>query len=244
MTGSRVASGLLSRINERRVLEFVQRHGPASRAVMARGCGMSAPTVSKAVGSLIRNGLLEETEASEGGFGRPGKLLRMPFVYSTRIPEAHGSQHVTVSQVQLRGTVEDNGRALCGRGECEHRRHGGEGRNGLVFIMLSGSCLLARLLRLFVYYLAGKASWLVQNVALRKSPLPRERQRAVGLPAGNRSESESLLGHRHLDVVDVPTREVLDVIRLQAELDLDDLAETFVGDGLRRVFPTNVGTVH
>ena len=77
MTGSPVASGLLSRINERRVLEFVQRHGPASRAVMARGCGMSAPTVSKAVGSLIRNGFLEETEASEGGFGRPGKLLQL-----------------------------------------------------------------------------------------------------------------------------------------------------------------------
>lgn len=77
MTGSPVASELLSRINERRVLEFVQRNGPASRAVMARGCGMSAPTVSKAVGSLIRSGFLEETEPSEGGFGRPGKLLQL-----------------------------------------------------------------------------------------------------------------------------------------------------------------------
>jgi predicted NBD/HSP70 family sugar kinase len=77
MTGSPVASELLSKINERRVLEFVQRNGPASRAVMARGSGMSAPTVSKAVGSLIRYGLLEETEASEAGFGRPGKLLQL-----------------------------------------------------------------------------------------------------------------------------------------------------------------------
>jgi len=77
MAGSPVASELLSKINERRVLEFVQRNGPASRAVMARGSGMSAPTVSKAVGSLVRNGFLEETEASEGGFGRPGKLLQL-----------------------------------------------------------------------------------------------------------------------------------------------------------------------
>ena len=77
MTVSPVASELLSKINERRVLEFVQRNGPASRAVMARGSGMSAPTVSKAVVSLIRNGFLEETEASEAGFGRPGKLLQL-----------------------------------------------------------------------------------------------------------------------------------------------------------------------
>jgi predicted NBD/HSP70 family sugar kinase len=77
MTGSPVSSELLSKINERRVLEFVQRNGPASRAAMARGGGMSAPTVSKAVGSLIRNEFLEETEASEVGFGRPGKLLQL-----------------------------------------------------------------------------------------------------------------------------------------------------------------------
>ena len=59
MIESPVASELLSKINERRVLEFVQRNGPSSRAVMARGSGMSAPTVSKAVVSLIRNGLLD-----------------------------------------------------------------------------------------------------------------------------------------------------------------------------------------
>ena len=77
MIESPVASELLSKINERRVLEFVQRNGPASRAVIARGGGMSAPTVSKAVVSLIRNEFLEETEASQAGFGRPGKLLQL-----------------------------------------------------------------------------------------------------------------------------------------------------------------------
>ena len=71
-----VAPELLSKINERRVLEFVQAHGPASRADMARACGMSAPTVSKAVASLIRHGFLEEGGVSEG-FGRPGKLLQL-----------------------------------------------------------------------------------------------------------------------------------------------------------------------
>ena len=70
-----VAPELLSKINERRVLEFVQAYGPSSRADMARACGMSAPTVSKAVASLIRHGFLEESGLSEG-FGRPGKLLQ------------------------------------------------------------------------------------------------------------------------------------------------------------------------
>ena len=37
MTDSPVASELLSKINERRVLEFVQRNGTASRAVIAPG---------------------------------------------------------------------------------------------------------------------------------------------------------------------------------------------------------------
>ena len=71
-----VAPELLSKINERRVLEFVQARGPSSRAGMARACAMSAPTVSKAVASLIRDGLLEESGVSEG-FGRPGKLLQI-----------------------------------------------------------------------------------------------------------------------------------------------------------------------
>ena len=71
-----VAPELLSKINERRVLEFVQAYGPSSRADMARACGMSAPTVSKAVASLIRHGFLQESGLSEG-FGRPGKLLQL-----------------------------------------------------------------------------------------------------------------------------------------------------------------------
>jgi N-acetylglucosamine repressor len=71
-----VAPELLSKINERRVLEFIQANGPSSRAAMARACEMSAPTASKAVASLIRTGFLEERGSSEG-FGRPGKLLQL-----------------------------------------------------------------------------------------------------------------------------------------------------------------------
>jgi N-acetylglucosamine repressor len=74
---SPVATDLLSRINERRILELVREHGPASRAAMARRAGLSAPTVSKAVSSLVGSGFLEESGETTEAFGRPGKLVRL-----------------------------------------------------------------------------------------------------------------------------------------------------------------------
>src|SRR5258708_765982 len=73
---SKVTSPLLRKINERRVLEVIQRHGASSRAVVGRVLGMTAPTVSKAVDSLVKHGLLEEGASSEAAIGRPGKLLQ------------------------------------------------------------------------------------------------------------------------------------------------------------------------
>ncbi len=68
---------LLSKINERRVLEFFQSSGPTSRAAIARACELSAPTVSKAVAALIRHGMLEECGTVVSVFGRPGRLLQI-----------------------------------------------------------------------------------------------------------------------------------------------------------------------
>lgn len=73
----RIASPLLRRINERRVLELIQQLGPASRAVVGRASGMTAPTVSKAVDSLIKLGFLEEDLPLETTVGRPGKVLQL-----------------------------------------------------------------------------------------------------------------------------------------------------------------------
>ena len=74
---NRVESTLLRRINERRLLEAIQRHGPSSRATLTRVSGLTAPTVSKAVSSLLERGLLEETAPPESALGRPGRLVRM-----------------------------------------------------------------------------------------------------------------------------------------------------------------------
>ena len=74
---SHVRPALLGRLNVRRVLEVVQRHGPLSRADVMRRSGVSAPTVSKAVESLLRSGLLEESEPERPALGRPGRVLRL-----------------------------------------------------------------------------------------------------------------------------------------------------------------------
>ncbi|MCB9873956.1 MAG: ROK family transcriptional regulator [Planctomycetaceae bacterium] len=68
---------LLSRLNERSVMRVLQDHGPCSRADVSRRMNTSAPTVSKAVASLLRAGLLEEFDVKENGRGRPAKQLRL-----------------------------------------------------------------------------------------------------------------------------------------------------------------------
>lgn len=68
---------LLSKINERQVLRTIQARGALSRAEVARMSGMSAPTASKAVESLLKAGLLEEGGAPETARGRPGKKLSL-----------------------------------------------------------------------------------------------------------------------------------------------------------------------
>lgn len=68
---------LLSQINERAVLRLLQSSGPCSRAEMTRRMGATAPTVSKAVASLLSSGLLEEFDAAESSRGRPARRLRL-----------------------------------------------------------------------------------------------------------------------------------------------------------------------
>jgi N-acetylglucosamine repressor len=67
----------VGRLNERQVLRVIQAHGPLSRAEVVRRSGLSAPTVSKAVASLLAAGLLEESAASGPSRGRPAPRLRL-----------------------------------------------------------------------------------------------------------------------------------------------------------------------
>jgi predicted NBD/HSP70 family sugar kinase len=71
-----VRPNLLRRMNERRLLEAVQAHGALSRAELVRLTGISPPTVSKLVRSLLSARLLEEGEPPGAVLGRPAKILR------------------------------------------------------------------------------------------------------------------------------------------------------------------------
>jgi len=76
----RPCPSLVGRLNERLVLQLLQDRGPLSRAELVRASGLSAPTVSKAVSSLLRAGLveeLEETVGAEPSRGRPATKVRL-----------------------------------------------------------------------------------------------------------------------------------------------------------------------
>ncbi len=58
-------------------MRVLQQHGPCSRADMTRKLGVTAPTISKAVSSLLRSRLLEEFDSKQDGVGRPARQLRL-----------------------------------------------------------------------------------------------------------------------------------------------------------------------
>lgn len=74
---SRIEPSLLGKMTERQLLRVLQRHGPLSRAELARQAGLSAPAVSRAVAALLRAGLLEESAAVQPTGGRPAVRYRL-----------------------------------------------------------------------------------------------------------------------------------------------------------------------
>ena len=94
---------MVGKLNERQVLRLLQRRGPLSRAEVARQSGLSAPTVSKAVGSLLRSGLLEEVEAPELARGRPAPKLRLATTSAQVLGIAIDAGHCEVVAAGLTG---------------------------------------------------------------------------------------------------------------------------------------------
>lgn len=77
MMRQRGRPALLRQLNERQVLEALQARGPLSRADIVRHTGISGPTVTRAVASLLRDGLLEEGDFQPAALGRPARALRL-----------------------------------------------------------------------------------------------------------------------------------------------------------------------
>src|SRR5690242_18450473 len=59
--------GLLKHLNERTVLEAIRAGAPISRAEISRRAGISKPTVSVALRSLVEDGLVREAREEPGG---------------------------------------------------------------------------------------------------------------------------------------------------------------------------------
>jgi predicted NBD/HSP70 family sugar kinase len=77
-TPARIEPRLLGQMTKRRVVDVLRARGPSSRAEIVRQTGISAPTISKAVGSLLEAGLLEESDIpSSSAVGRPGRPLML-----------------------------------------------------------------------------------------------------------------------------------------------------------------------
>ncbi|HJQ48955.1 MAG TPA: ROK family transcriptional regulator [Gaiellaceae bacterium] len=62
MTETKAVPALLRALNERTVLDAVRASGPVSRAEVARQTGISRPTVSLVLRSLLEDGLVRETD--------------------------------------------------------------------------------------------------------------------------------------------------------------------------------------
>ena len=69
MAKTHAVPGLLKRINEREVLETIRAGAPISRAEISRRAGISKPTVSLALQSLLEAGLVREAEHGPDGPG-------------------------------------------------------------------------------------------------------------------------------------------------------------------------------
>lgn len=96
---------LLSRLNERLVLDAIIASGPSTRAEVSERIGVTFATVAKAVTSLLESGLLEEFEEPIVGRGRPAKRLRLAVERSQVIGVAIEVDQITVSAAGLDGKL-------------------------------------------------------------------------------------------------------------------------------------------
>src|SRR3982751_6511847 len=90
---------LLRALNERTVLEAIRADAPISRAEISRRAGISKPTVSLALRSLLDTGLVREAE--------PAGRLSYGAVYFEPVPDAALVLGLDLGARFLRGAVCD-----------------------------------------------------------------------------------------------------------------------------------------
>jgi predicted NBD/HSP70 family sugar kinase len=120
VTETKAVPALLRALNERTILEAVRASGPVSRAEVARRTGISRPTVSLVLRTLLEDGLVRETTLDPG---RP----HYGAVYYEADPEAalvlgvdFGSRSVRTALSDLAGEVRAR-EEIRSRGSVEER---------------------------------------------------------------------------------------------------------------------------
>jgi predicted NBD/HSP70 family sugar kinase len=95
-------------MNERTVLELIRRRGPLSRAQVARETGLSKPTVSLVLSSLVTTGLAREVGRSIGGKGPSAVLYELD-------PTAGWVVGIDVGRRWVRAAIADISGAIAAR---------------------------------------------------------------------------------------------------------------------------------
>jgi predicted NBD/HSP70 family sugar kinase len=105
--GSKVVPEDARRNNRRLVLQRLFIEGPLSRADMARATGLTRPTVTDLVASLLAEGLVEEIgRRADQGIGKPATLVGVdPDARHVLAFDLSDDEHITAAEVDLTGKV-------------------------------------------------------------------------------------------------------------------------------------------
>jgi predicted NBD/HSP70 family sugar kinase len=92
-------------VNRSAVLRLIGRHGPISRAEIARRAGVSPGTVTTLVRNLVDAGVVRAIEQSAPRTGRPAELVGLVGSAAQAIGVKIASDHLAIVRADLDGTV-------------------------------------------------------------------------------------------------------------------------------------------
>ena len=87
------------------ILAFLGSQGPATRASLARGLGVSPALVTALTRDLVAEGLIEEGDEERPDTGRPGRRLQLASSSTRAIGVKIAADHVACVEVALDGAV-------------------------------------------------------------------------------------------------------------------------------------------
>jgi predicted NBD/HSP70 family sugar kinase len=183
MTRTTATPALLKHLNERTVLEAIRAGAPISRAEISRRAGISKPTVSLALQSLVDTGLVREAHRSPDGpsYGA---------VFFEPVPEAAYVIGLDLGTRFLRGAVCDLSGELRARQDIELRGVEADGALDAIAALkdslIAGASLPAERIDGVVLGVPGMVDTAKGTLQLTTPNIPGLEGRAFGADAQNR----------------------------------------------------------